>query len=61
MDYQSDITKFLTELKEKRPTLETEQREGRSRLWDKTIDPELQAGYRQGRVQQRPYVYQTES
>ena len=38
---------------------ESEQRAGRALLWDKDIDREQQAGYRDARVAQQPYVYQT--
>ena len=58
--YKSDVTAFIEELKAKKPTLEAEQRQGRSLLWDKAIDREAQADYREARVPQRPYVYQTE-
>jgi len=33
--YQSDITRFLTQLKVDRPNLEAGQQEGRALLWDK--------------------------
>lgn len=59
-NYESDITCFLKDLKQKDPTLEARQRAGRALLWDKnTIDPELQNEFRSGRVPQQPYVYQT--
>jgi hypothetical protein len=58
--YESDITLFLKNLKESKPDLEQRQREGRARLWDKAIDPELQEGFKQARVAQRPYVYQND-
>lgn len=57
--YKSEITSFIEELKAKRPTLEEEQRRGRNLLWDKPIDREAQADYREARVPQQPYVYQT--
>jgi hypothetical protein len=57
-NYESDITRFIRELKEKNPDLELRQREGRARLWDKTLDPELQEGFKQAKVPQKPYVYQ---
>lgn len=57
--YKSEITSFIEELKAKRPTLEEEQRRGRGLLWDKPIDREAQAEYRDARVPQQPYVYQT--
>ena len=55
--YQSDVTRFIAELKAKRPTLEAEQRAGRELLWDKDIDRDALAGYRTARVPQAPYVY----
>ena len=59
--YQSDVTRFIDELKAAKPTLEAEQRAGRALLWDKQIDRELQSGYKEAAVAQQPYVYQTES
>ncbi|MDX3906555.1 MAG: DUF3460 family protein [Pigmentiphaga sp.] len=59
--YESDITRFLQELKQQRPQLEIEQKKGRARLWDKTIDPELAEGFKASAVPQKPYVYQPES
>jgi hypothetical protein len=55
--YQSDVTRFLEELKAKRPTLEAEQRAGRNLLWDKQIDRDAEAEFRAARVPQAPYVY----
>jgi hypothetical protein len=57
--YKSEITSFIEELKAKRPTLEEEQRRGRALLWDKPLDRDAQAEYREARVPQQPYVYQT--
>ncbi len=57
--YKSDVTSFIEELKAKKPTLESEQRAGRSLLWDKRIDREAQADYGDAKVPQQPYVYQT--
>ena len=57
--YKSDITAFIDEMKANKPTLEDEQRDGRELLWDKQIDRDAQAEYRQARVPQKPYVYQT--
>jgi hypothetical protein len=57
--YTSDITSFIDELKAKKPTLEEEQRAGRALLWDKRIDRDLQAEWKEGHVPQQPYVYQT--
>jgi hypothetical protein len=58
--YQSDVTKFIEELKAKKPTLEAEQRAGRALLWDRALDAQLQDEWRAARVPQQPYVYQTD-
>ena len=60
-DYQSEVTQFINKLKEQKPYLEAGQREGRSLLWDKEIDRDIQKEYSEGRVAQKPYVYQTNS
>ncbi len=60
-DYNSEVTQFLEQLKTANPGLEAQQRVGRSLLWDKKIDPEQRDEWRQARVAQKPYVYQTES
>jgi hypothetical protein len=57
--YKSDVTAFIEQLKAAKPTLEEEQRQGRALLWDKRIDREAQAEWREARVPQQPYVYQT--
>jgi hypothetical protein len=58
--YRSDVTQFIDQLKAQRPTLEDEQRRGRALLWDRPIDLDAQAEWRQARVPQQPYVYQTD-
>jgi hypothetical protein len=57
--YKSEATRFIEELKAKRPTLEAEQRAGRARLWDRAQDREASAEWRDAKVPQQPYVYQT--
>jgi hypothetical protein len=57
--YTSDVTQFIQDMKAKKPTLEDEQRTGRALLWDKQIDRQAQAEFRDARVPQQPYVYQT--
>ena len=57
--YESDITKFINELKQKKPTLEAEQRAGRSIYWDRQQDADETARWKAARVPQRGYVYQT--
>lgn len=59
--YTSEITNFIEEMKEKKPTLEAEQRAGRALLWDKHLDAGLQEEFRESRVPQQPYVYQTQA
>ena len=56
--YQSDITQFINQLKEQKPSLEEEQRHGRALLWDKQpIDLDERSKQQQSRVNQTPYVY----
>ena len=57
--YKSDVTAFIEELKDKKPTLEAEQRQGRALLWDKRVDRDALADAAASRVPQQPYVYQT--
>lgn len=58
--YVSDFTKFLTELKQKDPTLEEKQRAGRALLWDKApLDLDARKRAEESRVKQQAYVYQT--
>lgn len=56
--YQSDITAFITQMKEKNPKLDRQQQQGRALLWDKKpIDLDQRAQATQSRVKQTPYVY----
>ena len=57
--YQSDATQFIAQLKEKDPTLDAKQRQGRELLWDKTVDRSAWVEYREAQVAQKPYPYQT--
>ncbi|WP_250513043.1 DUF3460 family protein [Caballeronia sp. INDeC2] len=58
MMYQSDITQFINQLKEQKPSLEEEQRRGRALLWDKQpIDLDERSTQQKSRVSQTPYVY----
>jgi hypothetical protein len=58
-DYKSDTTQFLEQLLTLKPALEAEQQKGRSLLWDKVIDRLALKGFRSAKVEQKPYVYQT--
>lgn len=57
--YKSEVTSFIEEMKAKKPTLEAEQRAGRALLWDRSLDRNAQAEWRDAQVAQQPYVYQT--
>ena len=57
--YESDITRFLRELKQARPQLDAQQREARAIWWDRPQDQETLRRHRASRVAQPPYVYQT--
>lgn len=60
--YESEATLFLKQLKQDRPHLEAEQRKGRAIWWDKdSIDLDQSRRWREARVPQKPYPYQTES
>lgn len=57
--YESDVTRFLRELKQKNPAIQEEQRKGRALWWDKEQDLDTLERDRQSKVPQQPYVYQT--
>jgi hypothetical protein len=57
--YESDITRFIRELKQRKPELERKQAEARAIWWDKTLDTDEQTRFSQARVRQQAYVYQT--
>jgi hypothetical protein len=58
-DYQSDTTQFINQLKNQHPELDAQQQEGRALLWDKHLSRAEQQAFKDGRVAQKPYVYQT--
>lgn len=58
-EYESDLTRFIRELKEKQPDLERKQREGRAIWWDKALDPDQLKRWQESGVPQQPYVYQS--
>ena len=60
-DYTSDTTQFIEQLKVQRPELEAEQRQGRALLWDKPLSRTEQQAFKDSRVAQKPYVYQTQA
>lgn len=58
--YESDTTRFLRELKNKKPEIDAKQREGRALLWDRALDLDEEARFRAAKVPQQAYVYQTQ-
>ena len=58
-DYKSDATAFLEQLKKDQPQLDADQQTGRALLWDKQINRDEDAAFRDAKVAQKPYVYQT--
>lgn len=60
-DYESEITQFLHVLKQQKPELEAQQRQGRELLWDKPLDRAAWSAFRAAGVAQQPYVYQTDN
>lgn len=58
--YESEITRFLRELKSTRPQIEQDQRRGRAIWWDKPQDLQKMRDDQKSRVPQKPYVYQTD-
>ncbi len=57
--YESDVTRFLRELKQKNPAIQDEQRKGRALWWDKSQDLDTTERNVASNVPQQPYVYQT--
>jgi len=56
--YESEFTKFLRELKQQNPQLETEQRKSRAIWWDHKQDLDELRREKESRVKQQAYVYQ---
>lgn len=60
--YVSDHTRFIRDLLERKPQLETEQQTGRAIWWDKLpADVEARREMDEGRVAQKPYVYSNDN
>ena len=57
--YESEITKFLNQLKKDRPQLVEEQRKGRALLWDKPQDLDTSERNQASRIPMSAYPYQT--
>ena len=59
--YESEYTQFMRELLQRKPGIVDQQRAGRALWWDKEIDREQQRRFRESRIAQLPYVYQTKT
>ncbi|MFS2024440.1 DUF3460 family protein [Massilia sp. CT11-137] len=60
IQYESEHTKFIKELKEKTPGMEERQQAGRSLLWDKApLSLDEQRRIAESRLRQQAYPYQT--
>ena len=55
--YESELTRFLRELREKNPNLAELQRKNRATWWDKKQDLEIQREKAAANVPQPAYVY----
>jgi hypothetical protein len=57
--YESEHTRFIREMKDRKPDLELKQRESRAIWWDKRpADLASRKTMDEGSVPQAPYVYQ---
>lgn len=60
IQYESEHTKFIKELKEKNPGMEERQQAGRALLWDKApLSLDEQRRISESRIRQQAYPYQT--
>jgi len=60
--YESEHTRFIRELLQKRPDLPQKQREARAIWWDKTpLELSEERAMDAGRVAQSPYVYDADA
>lgn len=59
--YESDITKFIKELKAAKPYLEEDQRKGRAIWWDKKpLDISENIAFDHAKLPQKSYPYSNE-
>ncbi len=61
LNYRSETTNFIEDLKRARPELDAQQRAGRALLWDKNVDLQHRADVRAARIKQDAYVYGTKA
>lgn len=62
LQYVSEITEFIRDLKSQKPEIEADQKKGRAIWWDKeAVTPDEVAQLRASRVAQKPYVYSSQN
>jgi hypothetical protein len=57
-NYESEIGRFLREMKEEDPSIESGQKKGRAIWWDKRMDPDMYRRFRESGLAQPAYAYQ---
>jgi Protein of unknown function (DUF3460) len=55
--YESDVTRFIRELLEKKPELKVLQQQNRATWWDKKLDAEQLKRNEQSEAPKQPYAY----
>lgn len=55
--YESDHTKFMREMLQQHPEWVEDQKKGRAIWWDKQLDADQQARYRQSKESNKGYPY----
>ncbi len=56
--YESDITKMIRELLQKKPEITEKRWSGRALWWDKKLDSDFLRGARESKLPPSPYAYQ---
>jgi hypothetical protein len=57
--YESEVTQLVRALVREQPQIAEEQKAGRALWWDRHLDLDLLRRWRESRVRQRGYVYQS--
>jgi hypothetical protein len=57
--YESEVTQLVRNLVQDKPQILEEQKQGRALWWDRHLDLDLLRRWRESRVKQRGYVYQS--
>ena len=57
--YESEVTRLVRSVIADKPQIIEEQKKGRALWWDRKLDLDLLRRWRESRVKQRGYVYQS--